>query len=765
MTVPGDVTVINTLSIKNGANAAIARGGDICDAWINTSNHTTRDALPTAVTTLGTLIRTLNDGIVWEVVSVGPVVYAAWSGSGGVTSWNSRTGAVVPVANDYAASQVSNDSSVTGSTVKAALNALLALITALVTGVSSVFGRTGAVVAAVGDYLASQITNNSTVTGAHVSDALDALKAANGMLVFQTLSNLTAFNTTGIANATRASIATPAEIYVLFTAPGSALIAATDAVNVVQPTTISTTRWVRDHLAYSYIADWYIDLTAGNDANDGSVSSQLKTSEELCRRLFPGGQPRVFMQPTTVHVAAGTYGKVYLNVDWPASLTPLGQALFIECAFTSSASMTLTGVVNTVPGTATRGQLTVSSGSFTAKKRIRSTSGANIGATCYSMGQNANAQNHFVSPWFNYITGATVNIANGTTVVVDTLAVSFSEVYVATADPGYVQIDSAILPNGGFFNDVTTNFLVNLVGCEITGGMFGSFAAWQCRTPGDVRCSEGFGFWFGGNVFQAKLSAISGAYLDIGGLGGCAFDGGKLVCGNYAGNAKSVGTTAGIEIETATEWENGIAGNAIFIAPGGFLEILGLQWGASTPYDVGVCLSSATASTTSSAANVAIPATQQLVMAGNNRPYSAIPLSFTRAACTFALISDTTAVSTEANQINQTLATTLAPTTLIASPALGPQYTVKAYLEILVAGTAGKLIMNEIHTGPSGVTQTTPVTGPIDVTFVGNSGEGVVTIVVNGSSAVQVSVTAAPGTFTAGALSYAVRVTATQEPN
>lgn len=194
---PGDTTVISTVSLQNGVNLPVARGGDISDAWINTANHTTRDALLSNITTLGTLVRTLNDGIVWEVTSVGPVVYTAWSGSGGVTSFNSRTGAVVPVSGDYAASGVTNDSSVTGTGVKGALNALLASIGAisstiagLVTGVSSVFGRAGAVVATVGDYVASQVTNDSTVAGTRVSDALNTLKALVTITVNKVVSTL-----------------------------------------------------------------------------------------------------------------------------------------------------------------------------------------------------------------------------------------------------------------------------------------------------------------------------------------------------------------------------------------------------------------------------------------------------------------------------------------------------------------------------------------------------------------------------------------------
>lgn len=97
------------------------------------------------------------------------------TGSGAVSSVFSRTGAVVAAASDYIASQVDNDSDVAGADVKEALNQLDSEITALVTGVSSVFGRSGAVVAAALDYAASQVNNDSGVTGSLVSDALDTL--------------------------------------------------------------------------------------------------------------------------------------------------------------------------------------------------------------------------------------------------------------------------------------------------------------------------------------------------------------------------------------------------------------------------------------------------------------------------------------------------------------------------------------------------------------------------------------------------------------
>ena len=96
-------------------------------------------------------------------------------GGGGVTSVFGRPGpAVVAQAGDYEASEVTNDSSVAGASVADALDTLGTAQSGFVT---SVFGRGPVVTAAPGDYEASEVTNDSGVTGASVADALDTLQA------------------------------------------------------------------------------------------------------------------------------------------------------------------------------------------------------------------------------------------------------------------------------------------------------------------------------------------------------------------------------------------------------------------------------------------------------------------------------------------------------------------------------------------------------------------------------------------------------------
>jgi len=87
-----------------------------------------------------------------------------------VSSVFGRTGVVVAVANDYTAAQVTNAVSTTGTYADPTWITSLAwskISGVPATGVSSVFGRVGAVVAQSGDYSAAQVTNAVATTGSY----------------------------------------------------------------------------------------------------------------------------------------------------------------------------------------------------------------------------------------------------------------------------------------------------------------------------------------------------------------------------------------------------------------------------------------------------------------------------------------------------------------------------------------------------------------------------------------------------------------------
>lgn len=103
-------------------------------------------------------------------------------GGGAVSSVFGRTGAVVAQTGDYDSDQIDNVSSVAGASVSDALETLAATGGA----VASVFGRTGAVVAVAGDYTASQITGGmQQVADVAARDAIAAPLRQVGMTVYQ----------------------------------------------------------------------------------------------------------------------------------------------------------------------------------------------------------------------------------------------------------------------------------------------------------------------------------------------------------------------------------------------------------------------------------------------------------------------------------------------------------------------------------------------------------------------------------------------------
>lgn len=118
-----------------------------------------------------------NDGdtVLWDAAA------KAWKtgpgGGGAVDSVFGRTGIVVAATGDYDSDQIDNVSSVSGASVSDALETLAASAGA----VDSVFGRTGAVVGVAGDYDSDEVDNASAVTGSTVSDALDSLLTALGL--------------------------------------------------------------------------------------------------------------------------------------------------------------------------------------------------------------------------------------------------------------------------------------------------------------------------------------------------------------------------------------------------------------------------------------------------------------------------------------------------------------------------------------------------------------------------------------------------------
>lgn len=178
--------------------------------------------------------------------------------------------------------------------------------------VSSVFGRSGAVVAAAGDYAASQVTNDSVVAGLRVDDALDALLTG----IADAMAAISALTTTGVANSSGVAGATA-------TAALNTLNAAVAAANAA-----------------------IAALTSSNIANSSSVTGAtvtlaLNTLKAVQRHLWTWGTSAAPGVAATRFLQSGAHGSA-VSTSPAVSRVPMacGGEVTAVTAFQSAAFAT-----------------------------------------------------------------------------------------------------------------------------------------------------------------------------------------------------------------------------------------------------------------------------------------------------------------------------------------------------------------------------------------------------------------------------------------
>jgi hypothetical protein len=219
-------------------------------------------------------------------------------------------------------------------------------------------------------------------------------------------------------------------------------VAATQCLYMLAPD-LTTWDFYAPSPALARQASWAIDIAAGSDNNSGLVGSPIKTVEEWSRRT----KGLRLAQNTTVFIAAGSYGILSPNIGWSDGTTYYGKVLTFVGAITSSAAITLATSVAEAPGTNTRAEVTTASGTFIAKKRIRSTSGATSGSLTYSTGLNGGATDSFCNAWHNFATSSSATPAAGTTVAVDDWTVTIATFDLQGNGEGYVVVQDCTVVN------------------------------------------------------------------------------------------------------------------------------------------------------------------------------------------------------------------------------------------------------------------------------------------------------------------------------
>ena len=246
-----------------------------------------------------------------QVATTAFVTAAVAAGGSGVTSFNTRTGAVVPATGDYTVAQVTGAAPLaspaltgtpTAPTATAGTNTTQLATTAFVTaavaagtaGVSSFNTRTGAVVPATGDYTVAQVTGAAPIASPTFTGVPAAPTATAGTSTTQVATTafvgaaITAggFLTTASAASTYAPLASPA-LTGNPTAP-----TATAGTNTTQ---VATTAFVTTAVAgvtsgYAPLASpTFTGTPAAPTATAGTSTTQIATTAFVGAAITAGG--------------------------------------------------------------------------------------------------------------------------------------------------------------------------------------------------------------------------------------------------------------------------------------------------------------------------------------------------------------------------------------------------------------------------------------------------------------------------------------------
>lgn len=515
--------------------------------------------------------------------------------------------------------------------------------------------------------------------------------------------------------------------------------------------------------------DWYVSVT-GNDNADGKTALTAITQEELQRRLFPRCTALVMLNDVTIHVAAGSYlNQFFAATSGRADSTIVN--LIIDYEISSSAEMTLTGVVATNGNTRTRGRLTVGAGpGFVNQERIRLTSGASAGAMAYSTGLvAANPLDSYVTlfgpgsvPQFHIPLPAAI----GDKCVVDTLLTTVSRLeieanvrarvlvknarIVRTIVEG-VSTESPSADNGGnvFFSGCNAVSIQGYWQCNSGGACTGA-CRWEPNTKTALQ----------GDGWLQLVTTLQGWQGIIGSQSsyGMIIDGGALVIGaefttthpEFSG-VGSLTMNRGYVGGGSLEVENGpgpfAGGNtfygAVSVLPGSQMIVGDLvdceQWGASTPYEIGYALFPSSfiyqnqPVPTTISINIAIPSVTNILAAGEVFAYSDNEIFVPNQNCGVLALGTLTGLRsyTDAQFYLTAQSANVASSTFSNFVAGSGLYRVSGYVANSTAdgGAVGAATLNVIFTDDSGVARTVPVaTGPLLTTAGGAGGEVIIEV-------------------------------------
>ncbi|HMG13320.1 MAG TPA: hypothetical protein VK571_09100 [Gemmatimonadaceae bacterium] len=502
------------------------------------------------------------------------------------------------------------------------------------------------------------LRSGTTVTGAGATSAaiisvnrIDAGNVGGSRLV--------AVDATPLIDGSPATVFSTGAFFNLVKAPSAALLAAVDGITVVASTATPGAIWVRGPTAsvgrFSANPPLFVDPVAGNNDNDGLlVGTALKDLPEWCRRTAGA----TFSASFTLTCAAGSVGNFR-----PAFTLGAGALVTVVGNVTTSAVGTIGAFVaqNAVAAANVDGircEFTdAGAPAIIQKSRLRITASAtpsHVGLVAFVTSLKAgNPLNPYTTRWATggahpSFASAVIDPSNGDSYVVDTLNTTM----------GVIDIDAAVVGTSG--QVLIQDFVVHAPGSPGTYHRISSneidaatpFGPWcyRCQFTDDnwtgiYRSTAGFAlcdFRKGPFMLESYLWLYNNIFWEFGpevnnGVSIFAFE--NTLASVGASAVRFVLSIFGTALNFGNlGWVNGVGGTALSMNQNSRFVSESQEWGAGNSYAVGWAIIGGNQVTYTAKAQINIPATIPIQLAGLNYVQADLPVTDGTAWASFVLV-------------------------------------------------------------------------------------------------------------------------------
>lgn len=217
---------------------------------------------------------------------------------------------------------------------------------------------------------------------ANITEGLEIIPTVNS---FNTIADLAAFDDSNLIDGVAVYVKSNSSLWIKITENQPSAV---DNITVLR-NLANTASWYRQTTTISKwrnVTDWYINSSTGSDENDGSISSPVKTFQEIRRRL---GENPVFNNNVTVNIANNLLSTDRINLDnisglyWNTRLIIRGTPSTTATQLNASTATSVSAINHSIADGAQKITITGQTWSSFIGKQIKVIGGARNGTIFY----------------------------------------------------------------------------------------------------------------------------------------------------------------------------------------------------------------------------------------------------------------------------------------------------------------------------------------------------------------------------------------------